>query len=153
MKIVCYVYLRKYNTFSKRGYFPSDCLNIIIKIFLSYSTGSIDDFGDDSSKSPSAGVPIPGQVRNLIVKRDPDTGYGLTLSGDQPVFVQTVKPGGSAYRAGVRENDLILKVNGQPVITDATHNQVVAMIQGKGKITYFHAVQDHTRKCFSLKIH
>ena len=120
-------------------------MNIIIQIFLSYSTGSIDDFGDDSSKSPSAGVPIPGQVRNLIVKRDPDTGYGLTLSGDQPVFVQTVKPGGSAYRAGVRENDLILKVNGQPVITDASHNQVVAMIQGKKKITYFHDVQDHTR--------
>ena len=45
----------------------------------------------------------------------------------------------------IEENDLILKVNGQPVITDASHNQVVAMIQGKKKIAYFHDVQDHTR--------
>ena len=76
-------------------------------------------------------MPIPGKTRTLIVSRDPVTGYGLTLSGDQPVFVQTVKPGGAADRAGVKENDLILKVNGQAVVTDASHNEVVSMIQGK----------------------
>ena len=47
------------------------------------------------------------------------------------MFVQTVKPGGAADRAGVKENDLILKVNGQAVVTDASHNEVVSMIQGK----------------------
>ena len=96
-----------------------------------------DDFDDDASKHVSSGMPIPGRTRTLIVSRDPVTGYGLTLSGDQPVFVQTVKIGGAADRAGVKENDLILKVNGQPVVTDASHNEVVAMIQGKGqKINY-----------------
>ena len=66
-----------------------------------------DDFDDDASKHLSSGMPIPGKTRTLIVSRDPVTGYGLTLSGDQPVFVQTVKPGGAADRAGVKENDLI----------------------------------------------
>ncbi len=42
-------------------------------------------------------------------------GYGLTLSGDQPVFVQTVRPGGAAERAGVREGDVILRVDGRRV--------------------------------------
>ena len=57
-------------------------------------------------------------------------GYGLTLSGDQPVFVQTVRQGGAADRAGVRENDVIVKVNGQNV-TEASHSDVVELIQGR----------------------
>ena len=101
------------------------------------STGDDEDFDDDASQNASSGMPIPGRTRTLIVSRDPVTGYGLTLSGDQPVFVQTVKPGGAADRAGVKENDLILKVNGQPVITDASHNEVVAMIQGNLKQKLF----------------
>ena len=63
-----------------------------------------------------------------MVRRDP-MGYGLTLSGDQPVFVQTVRPGGAAERAGVREGDVILRVDGRRV-TEALHTEVVAMIQG-----------------------
>lgn len=60
-------------------------------------------------------------------------GYGLTLSGDQPVSVQTVKPGGAAERAGIRENDVILKVNGKRV-TGASHDDVVELIQGENGI-------------------
>ena len=52
------------------------------------------------------------------------------MSGDQPVFVQTVRPGGAADRAGVRENDVIVKVNGQNV-TEASHSEVVELIQGR----------------------
>ncbi len=51
-----------------------------------------------------------------MVLRD-GLGYGLTLSGDQPVFVQTVRPGGAAERAGVREGDVILRVDGRRVST------------------------------------
>ena len=65
-------------------------------------------------------------------------GYGLTLSGDQPVFVQTVRPGGAAERAGIQENDVILKVNGQRV-TEASHTDVVALIQGR---TFFGSSQN-----------
>ena len=47
--------------------------------------------------------------RTLIVHKD-DAGYGLTLSGDKPTRVQTVKTGGASDRAGVREGDVIIKV-------------------------------------------
>lgn len=63
-----------------------------------------------------------------MIRRDA-LGYGLTLSGDVPVFVQTVRPGGAAERAGVREGDVILRVDGQRV-TEAMHTEVVNMIQG-----------------------
>ena len=106
--------------------------------FIVLFSSTDDDFDDDASKNISAGMPIPGKTRTLIVSRDPVTGYGLTLSGDQPVFVQTVKPGGAADRAGVKENDLILKVNGQAVVTDASHNEVVSMIQGKSYDWFLH---------------
>ena len=73
------------------------------------------------------------RTRTLIVTRDPVTGYGLTLGGEQPVYVQTVRPGGAADRAGVRENDVILKVNNRSVVTEASHHEVVSLIQGISK--------------------
>ena len=69
--------------------------------------------------------------RNLIVHKD-HLGYGLTLSGDQPVFVQTVRSGGASERAGIRENDVIINVNGKRV-TEASHTDVVELIQGEGR--------------------
>ena len=65
--------------------------------------------------------------RTLIVHKD-EAGYGLTLSGDKPTRVQTVKTGGASDRAGVREGDVIIKVNGQQV-TDSSHGDVVKLIQ------------------------
>ena len=65
--------------------------------------------------------------RTLIVHKD-EAGYGLTLSGDKPTRVQTVKAGGASDRAGVREGDVIIKVNGQQV-TDSAHTAVVQLIQ------------------------
>ena len=65
--------------------------------------------------------------RTLIVHKD-DAGYGLTLSGDKPCRVQTVRPGGASDKAGVREGDVIIKVNGQQV-TESLHGEVVKLIQ------------------------
>ncbi|MCP9266242.1 RhoGEF [Dirofilaria immitis] len=56
-------------------------------------------------------------------------GYGLTVTGDHPVYVHTVKPDGAAFHAGVRQGDKILKVNGMPV-TASNHLEVVRMISG-----------------------
>jgi len=67
------------------------------------------------------------KCRTLIVHRD-EGGYGLTLSGDRPTRVQTVKAGGASHRAGVREGDVIIKVNGQQV-TESSHSEVVKQIQ------------------------
>ena len=55
-------------------------------------------------------------------------GYGLTLSGDKPCRVQTVRAGGASDKAGVREGDVIIKVNGQQV-TESLHSEVVKLIQ------------------------
>ncbi|XP_064470907.1 uncharacterized protein LOC135385494 isoform X2 [Ornithodoros turicata] len=65
--------------------------------------------------------------RCLIVQRD-EKGYGLTVSGDNPVFVQSVKPGGAAARAGVHQGDRIIKVNGT-LVTQSNHQDVVKLIK------------------------
>uniref|UniRef100_A0A158R527 Guanine nucleotide exchange factor n=1 Tax=Syphacia muris TaxID=451379 RepID=A0A158R527_9BILA len=66
--------------------------------------------------------------RCVVVTRQVD-GYGLSVTGDHPVYVYHVKPDGAAYRAGVRKGDRILKVNGMPV-TASNHFEVVRMISG-----------------------
>jgi hypothetical protein len=48
------------------------------------------------------------KTRTLIVHKD-DGGYGLTLSGDKPTRVQTVRTSGASHRAGVREGDVRIK--------------------------------------------
>ena len=87
--------------------------------------------------------------RNLVVVRDA-LGYGLTLSGDQPVFVQTVRAGGAAERAGIAENDVIVRVNGKKV-TEDSHTSVVNMIQGRnGNITL--SLLNCLSRCHSILI-
>uniref|UniRef100_A0A3Q4BI26 Rho guanine nucleotide exchange factor (GEF) 12b n=1 Tax=Mola mola TaxID=94237 RepID=A0A3Q4BI26_MOLML len=48
--------------------------------------------------------------RCVIIQRD-ENGFGLTVSGDNPVFVQLVKENGAAMRAGVQTGDRIIKVS------------------------------------------
>uniref|UniRef100_A0A1I7Z2X7 Rho guanine nucleotide exchange factor 11 n=1 Tax=Steinernema glaseri TaxID=37863 RepID=A0A1I7Z2X7_9BILA len=80
-----------------------------------------------------APVPVPSGghdsqlIRRCVVVTKHEDGYGLTVTGDNPVYVHTVKPDGAAFRAGVREGDRIVKVNGMPV-TSANHLEVVRMI-------------------------
>jgi C-terminal processing protease CtpA/Prc len=45
----------------------------------------------------------------VIIQRD-RLGYGLTVSGDNPVYVLNVREGGAAHRAGINTNDQIIKV-------------------------------------------
>ena len=46
----------------------------------------------------------------MVIQRD-RYGYGLTVTGDYPVFVLSVREGGAAHRAGIHVNDQIIKVN------------------------------------------
>ncbi|CAF3659763.1 unnamed protein product [Rotaria sordida] len=48
------------------------------------------------------------EQKNVIIQRD-RYGYGLTVSGDNPVFVLNVREGGAAHRAGINMNDQIIK--------------------------------------------
>uniref|UniRef100_A0A8C8GPW2 Rho guanine nucleotide exchange factor 12 n=1 Tax=Oncorhynchus tshawytscha TaxID=74940 RepID=A0A8C8GPW2_ONCTS len=60
--------------------------------------------------------------RCVIIQKD-ENGFGLTVSGDNPVFVQLVKEDGAAERAGVQTGDRIIKeshvmiVRIRPIIT------------------------------------
>ncbi|GAB6027465.1 hypothetical protein CHUAL_001722 [Chamberlinius hualienensis] len=65
--------------------------------------------------------------RCVIIQRD-ERGYGLTVSGDNPVFVQSVKDDGAAARAGVQRGDRIIKVNGT-LVTQSNHVEVVKLIK------------------------
>lgn len=49
------------------------------------------------------------EQKNVIIQRD-RFGYGLTVSGDNPVYVLSVREGGAAHRAGININDQIIKV-------------------------------------------
>lgn len=59
-----------------------------------------------------------------------DRGYGMKVSGDNPVFVQSVKLNGAAEKAGLHSGDKIIKVNGINV-THSTHTEVVELIKCK----------------------
>ncbi|KAK9511029.1 hypothetical protein O3M35_005679 [Rhynocoris fuscipes] len=76
--------------------------------------------------------PMPFYTTITIYKDE--RGYGMKVSGDNPVYVQSVKEGGAAERAGLHSGDTIIKVNGVNV-TNLTHTEVVELI--KGKIFYF----------------
>ncbi|XP_054902717.1 rho guanine nucleotide exchange factor 12 [Poeciliopsis prolifica] len=65
--------------------------------------------------------------RCVIIQRDKN-GFGLTVSGDNPVFVQLVKEDGAAMRAGVQTGDRIIKVNGT-LVTRSNHKEVVKLIK------------------------
>ncbi|XP_048086323.1 rho guanine nucleotide exchange factor 12 isoform X1 [Alosa alosa] len=87
-----------------------------------------------SSSSSSSCVVADGKPescglvqRCVIIQRD-ENGFGLTVSGDNPVFVQLVKEDGAAMRAGVQTGDRIIKVNGT-LVTHSNHVEVVKLIK------------------------
>ncbi|MGH0162307.1 UNVERIFIED_CONTAM: hypothetical protein FKN15_042551 [Acipenser sinensis] len=69
-----------------------------------------------------------GLVQRCVIIQKDDNGFGLTVSGDNPVFVQSVKEDGAAMRAGVQTGDRIIKVNGT-LVTHSNHVEVVKLIK------------------------
>ncbi|XP_067363547.1 rho guanine nucleotide exchange factor 12 isoform X3 [Channa argus] len=69
-----------------------------------------------------------GLVQRCVIIQKDENGFGLTVSGDNPVFVQLVKEDGAAMRAGVQTGDRIIKVNGTHV-THSNHIEVVKLIK------------------------
>lgn len=65
--------------------------------------------------------------KSVIIHRD-EHGFGLRVGGQNPVFVDFVHENGAAWKAGVRSNDLIIKVNGT-LVRSYDHQRVVQMIQ------------------------
>ncbi|KAK9962133.1 hypothetical protein ABG768_007511 [Culter alburnus] len=69
-----------------------------------------------------------GLVQRCVIIQKDENGFGLTVSGDNPVFVQLVKQDGAAMRAGVQTGDRIIKVNGT-LVTQSNHVEVVNLIK------------------------
>ncbi|XP_008258831.1 rho guanine nucleotide exchange factor 12 isoform X5 [Oryctolagus cuniculus] len=97
------------------------------------STSHDFDPTDSSSKktkssSEESRSEIYGLVQRCVIIQKDDNGFGLTVSGDNPVFVQSVKEDGAAMRAGVQTGDRIIKVNGT-LVTHSNHLEVVKLIK------------------------
>ena len=69
------------------------------------------------------------QEKTILVKPN-ENGYGFSLSGEQPVYLEKLTEGSPAYLAGIRSRDKLIKVNGQSVF-DKKHSEVVALLKGK----------------------
>uniref|UniRef100_A0A673IJV1 Rho guanine nucleotide exchange factor 12-like n=1 Tax=Sinocyclocheilus rhinocerous TaxID=307959 RepID=A0A673IJV1_9TELE len=76
----------------------------------------------------SLSVCLSGLVQRCVIIQKDENGFGLTVSGDNPVFVQLVKEDGAAMRAGVQTGDRIIKVNGT-LVTHSNHVEVVKLIK------------------------
>lgn len=60
----------------------------------------------------------------------PDAGgYGFSLSGEQPVFVEHVVEGGPSHQAGIQRGDRIIRLDGA-VVFDKKHTEVVEILKG-----------------------
>uniref|UniRef100_A0A8D9EQ02 Rho guanine nucleotide exchange factor 12 n=1 Tax=Cacopsylla melanoneura TaxID=428564 RepID=A0A8D9EQ02_9HEMI len=86
----------------------------------------------DGSVSPPMSFAYVWQQMVIVVNKD-EKGYGMKVSGDNPVYVQSVKEGGAAEKAGLHAGDKILKVNNEDVLT-STHLQVVDLIKSSEQV-------------------
>uniref|UniRef100_A0A7N6AZC5 Rho guanine nucleotide exchange factor (GEF) 12a n=1 Tax=Anabas testudineus TaxID=64144 RepID=A0A7N6AZC5_ANATE len=82
----------------------------------------------DKTALPSNEFDPTGLVQRCVIIQKDENGFGLTVSGDNPVFVQLVKEDGAAMRAGVQTGDRIIKVNGT-LVTHSNHIEVVKLIK------------------------
>ncbi|XP_036005365.1 rho guanine nucleotide exchange factor 12 isoform X6 [Fundulus heteroclitus] len=82
----------------------------------------------EKTSLPSNEFDPTGLVQRCVIIQKDENGFGLTVSGDNPVFVQLVKEDGAAMRAGVQTGDRIIKVNGT-LVTHSNHTEVVKLIK------------------------
>ncbi|KAK3560711.1 hypothetical protein QTP86_014737, partial [Hemibagrus guttatus] len=83
---------------------------------------------DKTSVLPAQDFDSTGLVQRCVIIQKDENGFGLTVSGDNPVFVQLVKEDGAAMRAGVQTGDRIIKVNGT-LVTHSNHVEVVKLFK------------------------
>ncbi|KAB0387628.1 hypothetical protein FD755_002584 [Muntiacus reevesi] len=79
-------------------------------------------------RQPSDTSEAAGLVQRCVIIQKDQHGFGFTVSGDRIVLVQSVRPGGAAMKAGVKEGDRIIKVNGT-MVTNSSHLEVVKLIK------------------------
>ncbi|XP_053460181.1 rho guanine nucleotide exchange factor 11 isoform X4 [Nycticebus coucang] len=103
---------------------------------ISSGLSSLSSLGDSASerrspshhRQPSDTLETTGLVQRCVIIQKDQHGFGFTVSGDRIVLVQSVRPGGAAMKAGVKEGDRIIKVNGT-MVTNSSHLEVVKLIK------------------------
>jgi serine protease Do len=70
--------------------------------------------------------PMRGYLGVGLQALDEDLAPGLGLPKDQGEIVRSVVPGGPADRAGIKQGDVILRVNGQQVTPEQTVSYLIA---------------------------
>uniref|UniRef100_A0A2C9KJ58 PDZ domain-containing protein n=1 Tax=Biomphalaria glabrata TaxID=6526 RepID=A0A2C9KJ58_BIOGL len=113
------------NRLSQRGVEPNGMGRLYLRRLSSLTPGSDSNAG--SSRNVEPADPASLVQRCVIIQRD-EKGYGFTVSGDNPVFVASVKADGAASKAGVQQGDRIVKVNGT-LVTSRNHLDVVKLIK------------------------
>ncbi|GFR83260.1 rho guanine nucleotide exchange factor 12-like [Elysia marginata] len=94
----------------------------------SSSGGGHGGSGGNKEGEPPDPASNSGLMQRIVIIQRDEKGYGFTVSGDNPVFVASVKAEGAASRAGVQQGDRILKVNGT-LVTNRNHMDVVKLIK------------------------
>lgn len=100
-----------------------------------------------NGQSSTEGTKPKPQILELVINKD-KYGYGMKVSGENPVFVDSVKEGGAANRAGLHAADMILRVNGHNV-RYSTHAEVVQLMKATQNVEL--TVQRNARN-FALPI-
>ena len=83
---------------------------------------------------------------------DPQTAANLKASGvGEGVFVQSVKPGGPSDKAGVKDGDVVVAINGKPV---RDGNQLVGMVTATpvGNFLDLTVVREGKRQNFKVQV-
>ncbi|ELK02714.1 Rho guanine nucleotide exchange factor 11 [Pteropus alecto] len=95
---------------------------------LSSGDSASDRTRASHQRQPSDAPETAGLVQRCVIIQKDQHGFGFTVSGDRVVLVQSVRPGGAAVKAGVKEGDRIIKVNGT-MVTNSSHLEVVKLIK------------------------
>ena len=67
---------------------------------------------DDDSDYDEANVELYTDLRDVMVVKDQETGFGFVVKGNAPVSFSSIDKGCAAEVAGLRANDVVVAING-----------------------------------------
>jgi S1-C subfamily serine protease len=83
--------------------------------------------------------PIPTGIRRLVLVREKNEKFGMTLQGSQPVIIDSVDPNSPGDLSGLHANDVILSINDMDV-SDKNHKFLVELLKSSGLNPIFEVV-------------
>ncbi|XP_051921426.1 rho guanine nucleotide exchange factor 11-like isoform X2 [Hippocampus zosterae] len=106
---------------------PTCALDRLSSLTVGDSEPSAGRRRDSLCDVPGEGAGAGLLQRCVVVQKD-RLGFGFTMCGERLKLVQNVRAGGAAVKAGVREGDRIVKVNGS-LVSSMSHQEVVKLIK------------------------